>query len=287
MTMLIRNLANVVSLIVVVTVLPRTAEAGAWTQPKGHTYSRSTIASYQATTHFDEGGNKADGDFFSSNGEFANTQFTQILEYGYHEDWTLLGSIVFKSISADKRVGRTDDKVFGPGDLTLGVRRALLRGPIVAAIQGQVELPAGYNADRQDYALGAGEANVDLRAQVGGGLSVLPSWWNLEAGYRFRGGRFSDDFVFGAALGVEVIPRVWGRIGFSGVDNLKSGATGAIEDGVVVEDPTMSASYFSLGGALTYQLNERINLELGMSGEQAGKNTFAGRGIDFTVEIRN
>ncbi len=267
--------------------VPTAALAGAWTQPKGHTYSRSTLAMYQADRHFDEGGVELDGDFFGSAGEFNNTQFTQVLEYGVDDSWTLLGSFVLKSIRADHREGRTDDSVFGPGDLSFGVRRALWRSPIVAAVQAVAEVPAGYNGDRQDYALGGGEPNFDVRGQLGGSLIVMPSWWNLEAGYRFRGGHFSDDAVYGAALGVELLDRFWARVGFSGVENLKKGSTTTIVDGVVVGDPTKSASYFSIGTALTYQVTQKVNLEVGLSGELAGENTFAGQGIDLSFEIRN
>ena len=181
-----------------------------------------------------------------------------------------------------------DDRVLGLGDLAAGVRYRIRNKAVIVSLQGRIELPGGYNGDRLDYALGSGEVNLEGRLQLGGSLGIGRSnYWATEGGYRVRGGVFKDDWVYSAAIGVELLTRVWGRVGFSGVENRGESIRSGAADGAGLEDdPTRTASYTSAGAALTLVVTPRMSIETGLSGELAGENTFRGMGWDLTLEFR-
>jgi hypothetical protein len=262
------------------------AQAGAWTQPLGKTYLRTAISAYTADRYFDDTGNVNDGDWWDPESSFSAATISQILEYGWREDITFLFDARFKSLVADRGSSqRGNDQVSGLGDIGLGLRKKLRTKSLVAAIQGRVELPGGYDAARTDYALGSGEVNVEGRFQLGGTLGGgRPSWWNGEAGYKFRGGDYGDEILFGLAAGVEVAGSFWVRLGFGVVSALETRFVD-IED-PQQRDPSQSASYASIGGALTWALSPGASLEVGLSRDVAGENTFQGQSLELAVELR-
>ncbi|MCA9727507.1 MAG: hypothetical protein KC729_07475, partial [Candidatus Eisenbacteria bacterium] len=129
--------------------------AGAWTQPLGETYLRTSVTAYGADRYYDDAGNANDGDWWDPEASFGAVTVTQLLEYGWREDVTFLFDARFKSLIAERGAsGRRDDKVSGLGDVRLGLRKKLPTKSLVAALQGRVEIPGGYDPDRTDYALG-------------------------------------------------------------------------------------------------------------------------------------
>ncbi|MCA9727506.1 MAG: transporter, partial [Candidatus Eisenbacteria bacterium] len=111
-----------------------------------------------------------------------------------------------------------------------------------------------------------------------------PSWWSGEGGYKFRGGDYHDEIVFGLAAGVEVVSRVWLRLGIGGISALKSTVVDVQDP--QQHDPSQNASYASIGGALLYRLNDALGVEIGYSSDVAGENTFQGRSLELALEMR-
>jgi hypothetical protein len=266
-------------------ILCQPARAGAWTQPKGKTYLRTSLQAYSADRYYDDTGNAFDGDWWDPEATFSAATISQVLEYGWRDDLTFLFDARFRSLLADRgSTGLRDDQVSGLGDVGIGLRGKLPTKSLVAAIQGRIEVPGGYDADRADYALGAGEVNLEGRFQIGGSLGTRPSWWNGEGGYRLRGGDFGDEIVFALAAGVEVGRHLWVRLGFGGVSALE---TTVVDIGDPDQrDPSQTASYASVGGALSWVLSPGATVEVGISSDVAGQNTFQGRSLEVALELR-
>ena len=269
-------------------VVATSVQAGAWTQPKGRTYLRTTVGVYTASEYFDAGGELFEGDWWDPAASVRNTSLRQIVEYGYEEGLTLIFDGEFKSFSAD-RSGTvetvSDDHVTGLGDAGVGVRYRFRESPIVTSIQARLEVPGGYEENRLDYALGSGDTNGEVRLQFGGSLtSKRSNYWTVDLGYRFRGGPIENDLVYSGAFGLELRRKVWGRVGLSGVSN--QGDAVLDVEAEADSDPRQGASYTAYGVALGYVLNPTLTFELGMGGELAGKNSFRGTGFDMTLEIR-
>lgn len=268
--------------------LPLAVSAGAWTQPKGQTYLRTTVGVYTASQYFDGQGDLFEGDWWDAGASVRNTRLRQVVEYGYEEDLTLIFDGEFKSFSAD-RTGTVndvgDDRVVGLGDAGLGVRYRFRTRPVITSVQARLEVPGGYERDRVDYALGSGDTNGEVLLQFGGILRAQRSnYWTVDLGYRFRGGPMDDDLVYAGAFGLQLKNKLWGRVGASGVSN--TGDAVMDVQGEAEADPRQGSSYLGYGAALAYVLNPTLSIEMGTGGELAGKNTFRGTGFDLTLEIR-
>jgi len=269
-----------------VLILVSSAHAGAWTQPAGETYLETSISAYTAESYYDDRGNALEGDWWDPQSSYSETAISQILEYGWREDVTFLFDARFRSLTADRAdVGLGDRQLAGLGDIGLGLRKKLPTKSLAAALQGRVEIPGGYDADRPDYSLGAGEVNLEGRFLLGGRLGRGErGWWNGEAGYRLRGGDFSDEIVALLEVGAGIAGPFSVQLGFE--------LLSALEDTFVdledpeQRDPLQYASRASIGGALRWTFSPRAALALGYAADVAGQNALQGQAIRFTAELR-
>lgn len=262
------------------------ANAEAWTQPVGKTFLKTSISAHTADGYYDDNGNAQDGDWWDPQSSYREATISQILEYGWRDDVTFLFDARFRSLVADRGTSdRGNDQVSGLGDVGLGLRKKLPTKKLAAALQGRVEIPGGYDPERRDYSLGAGEVNLEGRFQLGGTVGgSRRNWWNGEAGYRLRGGDFGDEIVFLLEAGVGIAGSLSAQLGFDLLSALETTFVD-LED-PAQRDPLQSASRASVGGGLRWSMTPGATLAVGYSSDVAGENSLQGQTVEFAVELR-
>lgn len=286
-----RSIELAVVCLLVLPIRPDTARAGAWTQSAGQSYLRESVSFYSADQYYDSDGVAHDGDWSYPSSEFGNTQFVHIAEYGYRDDLSLAMELVYKSIAVDRAEGIPNQRLSGFGDLKLGLKKRLATDPVIFSVLAQIEIPTGYDSDLSQveldqgrfYMLGSGEYNGEFRLLAGDGfrLGSVPGYYNLEAGYRLRGGAYANDVTYSAAVGLRPLGRLWLRAGFSGVEHL-----GESSDMETMGQTYNSASYTSLGAAATIVVTRGLSIEFGYSSEVEGRDTLKGRAFEIALELR-
>jgi protein XagA len=265
--------------------------AGAWTQPAGSAYVREGVSFYSADEYFDRNGDSKPGDWSYGSSKFTSIQWLHISEYGLRDDLTAIAEFTYKNIDVDRGDGIPNQKLSGFGDVRLGLKRRLTKKPLIISVQAILEVPTGYDANLTQveldrgrfYRLGDGEVDVEGRVLLGNGLSFLfmPAYWNVEFGYKIRGGEYANDFIYSAAAGFKPLSRLWLRGGFSGVEHLADDETPMMSGST-----SSSASYVSAGVAATVSLTRRTSVEIGYSTDVEGVDTLKGRAFEIAVEIR-
>ena len=191
-------------------VFSNTFAGGGWTQEKGNGY-------FKLSTYFV----KADSHFTSMRGEldpnatigFLNT--AAYIEYGITDRWTVVSNIsLFARNYVNSQVSRTTGEVITPGEATNGI------GDIDVAIKYGI-----YQSDRFVFAgtlllgipsgkigqgemgilqLGDGEFNQMIRFDASTPWKVKnsPMYANAYVGFNHRTRGFSEEFRWGAEIGV-------------------------------------------------------------------------------------
>lgn len=89
----------------------------------------------------------------------------------------------------------------------LGAKYQLVSRPIVLSPYVNVKIPTTYD-DELNPALGTGSMDVELRLLVARSFFPLPAYLGAEAGYRFRGGPFSNQIGFSGEVGATPLSRL-------------------------------------------------------------------------------
>ncbi|MFH1153854.1 MAG: hypothetical protein V1793_08560 [Pseudomonadota bacterium] len=251
--------------------------AGAWTEDKGAVYHKLTVNSYEADEAFNDSENTVP---LADHGKFSDTNISYYLEYGISDRLTALGSVSLKQLESDTdiRVARTD----GFSDLDLGLKYRLLSGDMgVVSVQGLVKVPELYDED-EAVAMGNGQYDVEFRILYGRSLyPVVPGYFNIEAGYRFRADEPADELRYLVEFGMDITQAIYSRLkldGILGMNNQDSATD-------VSDNPTttLNCDLGKLELALGFKLSNRWNLELGYRNEIYGKNTAAGENLSLSL----
>lgn len=265
--------------------LTATSAFGALSLPAGRTLLRTAVSAYAATEYYDATGEVLDGDWWDAESEFGSVELRQSLEYGLRDDLSLLVDTRFATVTADRNSGRRDDQFAGLGDVGVGLRKRLPAKSVEVAVQGKVELPGGYDGEREDYALGAGEINGEGRFLISGAIgSWSSSNWAGNVGYRLRGGSFDDDIVFGLSAGIPIVGAFRLNARADGVSNLRSEPLDL--ETMSGSDPRRHASYLRAGGGLGIAFTDSARLDVGIAADIAGENTLRGTSFDLSFEFR-
>ena len=219
------------------------AGAGAWSQARGSYYAKLSGIFYRSDEVFNDMGDRAA--MGMDDESFAGDQSFLYLEYGLLEQLTLIGQTSAGKLMAENRLLRK--KTRGVGDVDIGVKYQLVNRPLVLSPQIKVKIPTGYHAE-YDPALGTGKADLEFRLLAARSLYPWPLYLGAEAGYRFRGGAFSNQvpyflevgatpherfFVKGYVEGAETLsdePETLGLVGLAQVsegDYVKTGLNAA------------------------------------------------------------
>jgi hypothetical protein len=211
---------RIIGLILISFILAGNLFAGAWTQRKDHYYLR--ISGFYLSSHavYDNDGNR---DELRDNGRFTDFGAYAYLEYGLSDLVTFVGSapykrLRFRSDANDLQGNRLDRTTNGFGDVYLGLRYLLSDRGAVTSLQAAFKMNTGYQTDTTALSfappLGDGQNDFELRALVGQSVLRNAAYYNVDVGYRVRGGAPVDEipFAFEAGLGLGKVGLLIGQI---------------------------------------------------------------------------
>jgi len=251
--------------------------AGAWSQAKGHYYAKGSAILYRADEVFDEMGKRRvlgmDHDRFES------AQGFFYLEYGLRERLTLLTQISGGQLQAQSDLLRRETA--GIGDLELGLKYQVVERPVVVSPMLSLKLPTGYHST-YDPPLGTGEVDLEARLLLGRSLFPLPLYLGAEAGYRRRGGMFSDQLAYGVEAGGSR-GRVFAKVYVEGRET-RSGSRES--SGEVGAFRVSEGDFAKAGMNLALNLAGSLWADLLVEEVFAGDNTGAGRSWGLGLAYR-
>jgi hypothetical protein len=254
-----------------------TAWAGAWTQPEGALYAKAW-ARFLAG----ENGYFADGEPQELGGRFTDLSLSLYAEYGLTPDWTL----VLHSTPAGTASFEGADQTFYVGPTRLGVRRALLTGPLKVAVEahygyappiGDEAIVTGTVADQAWFYAPTVETHMaDAELQLGYGFSW--GWASLSAGGRWYSAEGLDPALYGALQVGFQLPA-----GFVfDLQMLLHSPLGEVTVNNVSGAGQTRYTGFALG--LSWWFDEQWGINLGASGAGAEANAAA---IPFTLGVEH
>ncbi len=185
------------------------AWAGAWTQPKGKTWFRAGTM-FQSTSeryfidgrripYFFEGHNRTVGFFF----DFEHG-VTEQLEVSAHLPFF---GVTFNDLADDRQSN-------GIGDVRVGARYNILRGPFVATIGGRVKFPTGeFVNDAEIIPVGEGQYDFEVKGELAHSFWPHPTYITGFIGYKFRtkneenGISYGDEIFWSAEGGYHLRSR--------------------------------------------------------------------------------
>jgi hypothetical protein len=257
-------------------VLLATAPAwpGAWSQAKGHCYAKSSAVFYRTDEVFDEMGKRRG--MGMDHDRFAAAQGFFYLEYGLRQRLTLLAQASGGQLRARNDLLRRETT--GIGDLELGLKYQVVDRPVVVSPTLSLKLPTGYHRT-YDPPLGTGDADLEVRLLLGRSLYPLPFYLGADAGYRRRGGVFSDQLAYGVEAG-GARGRGFAKVYVEGRETLSGNRENTGEVGVF---QVSEGDLAKAGMNLALNLNGPFWLDVLVEEIFAGDNTGAGRswGLGF------
>ena len=258
--------------------LQERAEAGAWSQPQGHFYAKISGGLYASEEFFNDMGDKVplgmDGERFEASQGFL------YLEYGLLERLTLVGQTnAGQLISRNRFVKQV---TVGIGDVGLGVKYQVVDRPVVLTPLVSLKLPTGYHKD-YDPAMGTGDADLAFRLSTARSFYPWPFYLGAEAGYRFRGGTFSNQIPYSFEVGAT--PH--GRVFLKGYIDGESTRTGDKENtGLVGLAQVSEGDFTKMGLNVAVRVNGPLWVDVLweqiLSGENIGAGSSWGIGLSFS-----
>lgn len=229
------------------------ARSEAWPRGKGKLFAHLGATTFSADTKFDASGTRValPGSGWEEKDDILS------LELGLTDELTFLGTLPLKKETV-KGVG-DDFTTKGLADLGLGLRysRPLGHG-LVVGLDAGVLLPLGYDA--KDFPnLGTGETDALVSGSFGASLPFLPQGIaSVDLGYRWRGGRLSDEIPYAVKVGAFPHPRIgvfafgrgWkSRADFSTVDPFVGAVTDSERLNAGVEVYVKAGKLFDVNGS--------------------------------------
>ena len=250
------------------TLAPGPALAGAWTLERGTGQVILTTSYYATVDRFDSHRHRVDGS------RFEKVTINPYMEYGLTDGVTLGLSPEYQFLESHAGGGRTD-KTNGFSDVETFARGRLWHDDwSVLSVQGMVKAPTGYS-EKRTPALGYDQ--VDLEGRVLYGLSgnlVGTSWYtDAQAAYRKRFGSPADEVRVDLTFGWRPVED-WLLLAQSfntmGLRNA-SGSSVAQTDGPDYDS-------FKIQLSAVYSLTEQVSVQAGGWREIGGRNAGAGNG---------
>lgn len=234
-----------------------TAHAGAWSQKKGHFYSKLTYIYSTASEVY--------GLNFPAT--FNDNALYFYGEYGLTNKLTFQASIPGLKLSenqANSLKGTTAG--YFAGDYNLNLKYQFLSNPVVAAISAGTKLPLFYEIFDQPP-LGNGETDYNAALLLGGSFHPLPLYVTGGIGYRLRGGDFINEIYFDIEAGYTLGRRYLLR---AQADLIRSAGDAMGESGLF--GFPLEQEKTRVGGGLIFLLNDNIDLDITYLSTISGKN---------------
>ncbi|MCH7702747.1 MAG: PhnD/SsuA/transferrin family substrate-binding protein, partial [Planctomycetes bacterium] len=187
--------------------IPQPASAGAWAQPKGHLYTKLSSLFYRSDEVFDDAGHRQPTTIYGA--DFRADQGFLYVEYGLLEHLTVITQLSGASLESENNIRHNVLRLTtsGLGDFLVGAKYQLVSKPIVLSPYVNVKIPTNYDGDLNP-ALGTGDMDVEVRLLAARSFYPLPVYVGAEAGYRLRGGPFSNQIGFSGEIGATPLSRL-------------------------------------------------------------------------------
>lgn len=273
------KIQNIIIAIIIITILPMTLLAGGgWPQPKGKAYIKLSEWWTTSDEHYTDVG------LIDPNVTLGIFNTSIYAEYGITN--RLTGTIYFPFFSRaliNNTVSSTTGEVLNAGDAinSLGDTDISLKygitgsnSPIAVSASVLFGIPLGNDLGGKDNNLqtGDGEFNQFVQLDAGSGFNVagLSAYANVHFGYNNRTSGFSDELRYGVEAGIATLDsKLWfiGRL--NRVDSRKNGTLGNNSTGTSIF--SNNAEYTSLGGEVSYKINEQFGFSAGITGAIDGR----------------
>jgi protein XagA len=205
-------------------------------------------------------------------GTFRRFELDDYSEYGLTDQITLSASL--NGQVRDLVTSDLTRSTAGFGDVELGARTVIWQsGPWVAAAQGLVKIPTGYNPNANP-AIGNDQVDLEPRLLLGRGFTLgdWSSFVEIEAGFRFRFGGPGDQLRINATLGVHPASRWMLLLQSYNIIGMRNEAPG----GTDFDLATVVAS-------AVYDITPRWSAQLGGISDVASRNFNRGNGVFVAI----
>ena len=255
------------------------AHPGAWTQKKGHFYSKISVHRFESNSQFLLSGHRQP---LSDNGRVLDVSLYYYLEYGLFEDLTFVTSIPLRVINFSCAIESCDATSAGLGDTVFGLRYRLAQKNWVVSLQTGVKIAPGYETDEARLnskpPLGDGQTDFDFRVLLGRSIFGYRGYVNFDLGYRARSGKPVDEITYSSEFGMNLSSHytLVGRIyGVRGISESQSQRDFRIVDGRVQNFVGTGAleDFLKAQLQLIYKISARVELSFLFEQILDGRNT--------------
>jgi len=273
---MIKNTFQGLSIIALLTAIPTSAFAGAWTAKEGDSYLKGAVNFFDTNSRFGP-----EGTFEN----FSNTNFNVYWEYGVKDNLTFFatGSLTDLENTADGVTTSGD----GVSDIDVGLRYRLIDGPVIVSVQGLFKAPYLYD-ENAELPIGNGQEDFEGKLLFGKSFGEL-GYGGLEVGYRVRTEAPVDEFRYLIEYGFDVTDRAYLRTKLDGIhaagsSDVDVGVALPIAAGVAV-NPQLPLE-FDLGRleyTAGYKFNDTLAGEITGTTAIYGDNTLKGTNIQVAL----
>ena len=251
--------------------IPQLAWAGAWAQPKGHYYTKLSSIFYRSDEVFDAVGDRQPITIYGS--DFRANQGFLYVEYGLLERLTLITQLSGASLESESTIRHNVIRLTtsGIGDIVVGAKYQLVGKPMVLSPLVVLKVPTSYDDDLNP-ALGTGDADLEFRLLAARSFYPLPVYIGAEAGYRLRGGPFSNQISYSGEIGATPLSRLSVKAYLEDSRTLSGDAR--LADAGLVQ--VSEGDFTKLGLITGYRVSGPLWLEVSLESILAGENVSAG-----------
>lgn len=250
------------------------AHAGAWTQPEGEHYAKVWALALVGAAAFD-----AEGEI-TEVPDFRLFSMNYYAEYGLSDAWTV--------VSGGRPVGHATfdgNAALYVGDLSLGVRRGFLNGPVRLGIEGQI----GYQGAAGDQNLAPTDALYTFKPAVASatgrlegqlGITIPNGWISANLGVKaFTSDEISTAVVGSFQIGYTIAQKVVLDLHFP--VNIH---TGELDSRNITGSG--ESDYVGAGLGVSWWVNPNVALNVGFDGVLFARSNLATPALTFGVEFR-
>ncbi len=265
--------------------------AGAWTMPAGKLYTRLAYSEYDSQRFFNENGtskNYSPGDAAKQrNFDYDEQTWSFYNEYGLLDNLTLIGSFDYKELEwtfqsitlpNGKYISDKNTKSSGLGDINFGLRYRLLATESGAlSFQAMYKTAEAYDEKHLgplEIQLGDAQDDFEMRLQYGQSLyPIIPGYFNVEAGYRWRSEYMADEFVYLIEAGVDITKALYLRTKLDATANVGNGDDAPTN---LVDSNPCEVDLGKLEVTVGYKIIAQLALEASYFNELYGASTTKG-----------
>lgn len=257
-----------------VSLVPRRAEAAAWTRPQGEALLSMPVTYTRANEGFDEDGNRVD------RRDFEMLEVAPYFEYGVLDDLTFGLQPKFRSVDVETEQGDTVSNS-GLAESDVLLRQNLWsQGDAAFSAQGLVKIPIDPQENEQ-AALGRDQVDAELSLLYGNRhrFDSGTFFYNVGVGYRKRFEGPDDQAKANAFAGWSV-----SKWTFLVTSDNSVGLKSARDDSEVL---TAGPSYtrFEAGLVASYHLTDKVSVSANASTTYAGEQVGAGQSAGLSSFI--